>query len=233
MIVPPLARLSGDVGSRAPERAGRERSPKGADGGAGPLRLARTHLLYNDWLSDLSMDPKIRRRFVYAKDLFLMERPSCMCPGYADSFSSMAQSLGIDAAKVNGATRRHPGKIEVPASAKDATGHKWVLVRMKDGFLQPVDLTNSALSLLKARELAGRVPEPIALPNLPEDWALHFAVYFATVGPTNQPLPVSETPLCLTYEEWRTVDTRPLKASHGGKLGMTWFSTAVVNRPVR
>ena len=193
----------------------------------------RTHLLYNDWLSDMSMNPSIRRRFVYAKDLFLMERPSCMCPGYADSFASMAQALGINATKVNGATRRHPGKIEVPVEAKDALGHKWVIVRMRDGFLQPVDPTNSVASLAKARELGGRIPEPITLPNMPEDWALHFAVYFATVDPVNRPLPPTETPLRLTYNEWRAIDTRPLKSAYGQKYGMTWFLTALIKVPVK
>ena len=192
----------------------------------------RTHLLYNNRLTDLTIDRKIRGRYWQPKDLFLMDKPAAVCAGFAHTFGGMARTLGMGAFEVNGTPRRRFDSSRLPMIATSAAGHKWVIVRMKDGFLQPVDPTNSAASLSKARELRGRIPDPITLPNLPEDWALHFAIYFATVGQDSKLLPASENPLGLSYDQWRDIDIRPLRATCVRRIGSTWFSTAMVDWPV-
>ena len=193
----------------------------------------RTHLPYNLHLADTSIELKFRQPYKFPENLFKMDHPSCVCPGYARTFEAMAMALGIEAFQVDGVTRGSFVKA-LPATAKQAIHHSWDMVRQHDGFLLPVDSTNSAVGLEKARELNGRISQPVTLPSLPEDWALQFAVYFAIERPTRQgkPLLKSEDPLGMTYDEWRMVDVRPLKNEYKHKVGMTWFDTATVNWPI-
>lgn len=192
----------------------------------------RTHLVYNLWLADLRRDREVRNRYWYAKDLFELDKPNAVCVGYANSFVSLATSLGIDAFTVVGCTRRQFKNDKLPVEGWMG-GHQWAICRQKDGFLLPVDPTNSAVSLGKARELSGRVPEPITLPIGVEDWALHFAIYHATTRPfVHSYLPSKESNTSLSYTDWRMLDISVLQNSYRRKVGMTWFSTAMVDWPL-
>ena len=192
----------------------------------------RTHILYNLWLGDLTHDRNIRKNYWLAEDLFKLERPNAVCAGIANVMAKLANSIGIEAINVNGTARRNFESTNLPTDI-NKVGHQWVLIRQKDGFLFPADPTNSGVSLAKARELNGKIADPITFPILPEDWSLYLAVYNATAIPwTKPPLPTNDDLLSLKYDQWRVLDVRALKQAYSRRTGMTWFSTACVTWPL-
>ena len=112
----------------------------------------RTHVLYNDYLTDMSVDREWRKKHWTAGELSQMKRPNAVCSGYSNVLQEMGQAFGLECWVTNGAIRvdfsnerlLFSGPVELLG------GHQWVIFKQKDGFIIPVDPSRGTVKLFES-----------------------------------------------------------------------------------